>query len=65
MNGVQTIKSFSQNHACKVPTPQIASHHAHSSIKATGLLYQEVSWEDTQIEGIKIVGVWSTDHKNS
>ena len=65
MKRIQAIESFSQDYASRVSTPKIAYHQAHSLIKVTHLLYQEVSCKDTQIKSIKIVGTWFTGLWNS
>ena len=65
MKRIQAIKSFFQDHTCKVSTPQIANHHAHLMLYAICPMYQEVSWKNAQVESIKIVGMWSIGHRDS
>ena len=65
MKCIQAIKNFRQDHTCKVSTPQIANHQVHTVVYAICPMYQEVSCKNAQVESIKIVGMWSIDHRDS
>jgi len=46
MKCIQTIKSFNQNHACKVSIPLVDDHQAHPKIYTRGPMNQEVACKD-------------------
>ena len=65
MDRIQAIESFSQDHAYRISTPQIANHLAHPSIYVNCLMYQEVYRKKIQTESIEIIRMWPTSQKNN
>ena len=65
MDCIQAIEGFSQDHAHRTSHPQVTNHHAHSSIYALCLMYQEVSRKKAQTETIEMIRTWPINYRNS